>query len=64
MRTILRFRMTTMSEHLACPDCGSGEFWLRPDGKIICADGDCYATMGHALDWRVPPRETASPAVP
>ncbi len=34
------------SEHLACPRCGNGEFWLRPDGKIICADDDCYAAPG------------------
>lgn len=34
------------SEHLACPRCGNGEFWLRPDGKIICADDDCYAASG------------------
>jgi hypothetical protein len=33
------------SEHYACPRCRNGEFWLRPDGAIICADDDCHAAF-------------------
>jgi len=33
---------------MSCPECGfSGEFWLLPDGRIICADDDCYAPNGN-----------------
>lgn len=34
------------SEHFACPECRGGEFWLLPNGKIICADDDCCADSG------------------
>jgi hypothetical protein len=36
------------SEHLACknPDCHSSEFWILPDGRVTCADSDCYAEYG------------------
>lgn len=33
-------------ERMACLDCGGSEFILDPDGRIICADDDCYTTFG------------------
>lgn len=41
--------ITMSPEYLGCPegDCDSGEFWLLPDGRIMCADGECYAVFGY-----------------
>ena len=33
-------------ELMACPDCKGSMFILDPDGRIICADDDCYTVFG------------------
>ena len=40
------------STTMACPRCHRGEFLLLPDGRIICADDDCYEPYG---TWARPP---------
>ena len=35
-----------MSAHLTCPACRhSAEFWVLPDGRVICADEDCHEVL-------------------
>lgn len=36
--------MTT--ERMSCPSCAGGDFWLMPDGRIICGESECYAEYG------------------
>lgn len=33
-------------ELIPCPDCEGGTFILEADGRIICADDDCYHVFG------------------
>jgi hypothetical protein len=41
--------MQGSSEHLACPECGGTEFLLLANGKILCADDECYTLAG---EWK------------
>jgi len=40
--------MRTGTEHEECPECGNGEFWLLPDGRVVCAEyfTDCGYVRG------------------
>jgi hypothetical protein len=35
--------------HMGCkhPDCANAEFWITTDGRIICADDECFTEYGH-----------------
>lgn len=54
--------MTT--EHISCPECGSGEFWLLPDGRIACADDECCAKFGNWIKAAAGGRPAALTATP
>jgi len=38
-------------EYWGCPRCGNGEAWILCDGRIMCADDECYATFASVEEW-------------
>lgn len=42
-----------MTDHAACIDCGETDFWITPDGRVICSH--CYKVAGRFIpesEWQ------------